>query len=112
MEQNRPFVSRLGFRPTATKYTDFKIPDPLVAETTNQLVDLESQLRNQTMALQRDSQATYVPTSQSELYHNPMQYTKEYTSYTPSADYKIPLCKTLDPNLFHNSTRYYLKKEI
>jgi len=114
---NEQFKPMFDYRPTTTKYSDFKIPIETTTKTTtdpsphHSRVDLESQLRNQYMALQRDSQAFYVPTSQSDLYKHPMEYNKEYTSYTQDPQFKRTLCKTLDPNTFHNSTRYYLKKE-
>ena len=117
------------FRPQPTKYTDFQIIDQEIEPSvpllnyykpqfnpgnrgpTNeflQKIDLESYLRNQYMALQRDSQSVYVPKSSSDLYNNPMNYEKEYSTYTSETN---RVCKKLDPNIFHNSTRYYLKKE-
>ena len=132
-ERNIPTQSlkpNFDFRPQPTKYTDFQIIDndiepnvPLMnysksgfnqgnrGPTDNflQKIDLESYLRNQYMALQRNSQAVYVPKLNSDLYNNPMNYEKEYSTYI-SSQQKI-VCKKLDPNIFHNSTRYYLKKE-
>ena len=132
-ERNKPSHSlkpNFDFRPQPTKYTDFQTIDQEIDPTVNLLnyskpgfnpgdrgptdeflkkIDLESYLRNQYMALQRDSQAVYVPKINSDLYNNNMNYEKEYTVYTPSTSYKVPICKKLDPNIFHNSTRYYLK---
>lgn len=117
------------FRPQPTKYTDFQMVDQDINPTSTihyskpgfnpgsrgptdvflEKIDLESYLRNQYMALQHSSQAVYVPKSTSDLYHNPMNYEKEYTAYSATTSREV--CKTLDPNIFHNSTRYYLKKE-
>jgi len=132
-KRNIPSTSlkpNFDFRPQPTKYTDFQIVDQPTESNINLLsysentfnpgdrgptnkylekVDLESHLRNQYMALQRDSQSEYVPKINSDLYKNPMNYEKEYTGFNPST--VKPMCKKLDPNIFHNSTRYYLKKE-
>ena len=117
------------FRPQPTKYSEFQIIDQDInpANTMHyskpsfnpgsrgptddflEKIDLESYLRNQYMALQRSSQAVYVPNSNSDLYHNPMNYEKEYMAYSATTQREV--CKKLDPNIFHNSTRYYLKKE-
>ena len=119
-----------SFRPEPTKYSDFKIIDKPKSGSVKLLkyskvvfnpgdrgptdqyfqnVDVETQLRSQYFALQKDSQAVYVPNSTSDLYINSMNYEKTYTSYKASDDYKIPLCKKLDPLMFNNSTRYYMK---
>ena len=132
-ERNIPTQSlkpNFDFRPQPTKYTDFQIIDNDVESNVPLLnysksgfnpgnrgptddffnkIDLESSLRNQFMALQRNSQSIYVPKLNSDLYVNPMNYSKEYSTF--KATYERPICKKLDPNLFHNSTRYYLKKE-
>ena len=126
----RSLKPNFDFRPQPTKYMDFQVIDndigtnvPLMkyskygfnpgdrGPTDDFLrnIDLETYLRNQYMALQRNSQAVYVPKLNSDLYNNPMNYEKEYTTYTSTQQKQI--CKKLDPNIFHNSTRYYLKKE-
>jgi hypothetical protein len=118
------------FRSQPTKYTDFQTIDqdiepsvPLMTYSKTgfnpgyrgptdeflEKIDLESYLRNQYMALQRNSQAVYVPKMNSDLYNNPMNYEKEYSTYNTKQHREN--CKKLDPNIFHNSTRYYLKKE-
>ena len=132
-ERNIPTQSlkpKFDFRPQPTKYTDFQIIDNDVESNVPLLnysksgfnpgnrgptdeffkkIDLESSLRNQIIPLQRNSQSVYVPQLYSVLYINPMNYEKEYSTF--KATYERPICKKLDPNLFHNSTRYYLKKE-
>lgn len=119
------------FRPQPTKYSDFQIIDkninskvPLLnykeggfnpgfrgnVDNYYKHIDKETELRNQFMALQRDNQAYFVPSSNSDLYKNNMNYTKtNYSMYKPENNTK-KLKKDLAPNLFHNSTRYYLKK--
>jgi hypothetical protein len=126
---DKPLKPNFDVRPQPTKYTDFQVFEPKVSSKVPLLkypksgfnpgyrgpteeglekVDLESYLRNQYMALQRNSQAQYVPNINSDLYNHPMNYEKQYSSFSSS---HTRLCKTLDPNIFHNSTRYYLKKE-
>lgn len=126
---SRPLKPNFDFRPQPTKYTDFQVIDQTLESNVPLLkypksgfnpgyrgpsdeffekIDLESHLRNQYMALQRNPQAYYVPKLNSDLYNNPMNYEKEYTSFRSNQN---RLCKKLDPNIFHNSTRYYLKKE-
>lgn len=109
---------KFDFRPQPTKYSDTTLPPtdlPTLHDTVTDgythKIELESHLRNQFMALQRSSQSEYVPTTKSSLYQNPMAYEKSYSTYVPSAEYKVPICSHLEPNVFHNSTRYYLKKE-
>lgn len=109
---------KFDFRPQPTKYSDTTLPptqSPTLLETITDeythKIDLESHLRNQTMALQRSSQAYYVPSTNSSLYQNTMAYEKSYSTYVPSSEYNAPRCSHLEPNVFHNSTRYYLKKE-
>lgn len=109
---------KFDFRPQPTKYSDYNIstglPNLSGPGTIDEFVhkiDLESHLRNQFMALQRAPQAYYVPKLKSSLYHNPMSYEKSYSTFVPSPNYKAPMCQHLEPHTFHNSTRYYLKKE-
>ena len=118
------------FRPQSTKYTHFQVVDKNTSNEVELLnykeggfnpgyrgntdeyfkhIDKENGLRNQFMSLQRDNQAFYVPSSNSELYNNKMSYKKvNYSIYKP-INTTNKLKKDLAPNLFHNSTRYYMK---
>ena len=122
---------QFDFRPQSTKYSDFQIIDTNTNSKVSLLnykedgfnpgfrgnidkyyknIDKETELRNQFMALQRDNQAYYVPSSNSDLYKNKMNYDKVNYSMYKEANNTKKLKKDLAPNLFHNSTRYYLKK--
>jgi hypothetical protein len=94
---------QLDFRPATTKYSYFPVVEPRVQPPTSSIqqqpsynqhtqfhpgirapwsgyqVNTESVLRNQVYALQKDSQAVYVPSSRSDLYHQyyPLPSTKK-----------------------------------
>jgi len=116
-----------SFRPQSTKYSHFQIIDkddksnvPLMkydkviynpaqrgpTDEYFQKVDLESQLRSQTFALQKDSQSCYVPNYNGSLYNNPMNYDKEYTQFIPQINKNCNITKG-----FNYSTRYHLKEK-
>lgn len=118
-----------SFRPQSTKYSHFQVIDqdikskvPLMTYDkvkynpgqrgpTNeyfQKIDLESELRNQVYALQKDSQHYYVPSVNSDLYRNPMNYEKQYSHYIPQQQRPMsePQSKT-----FNHSTRYHIKEK-
>ena len=79
-------------------------------------INLESELRNQVFALQKCSQATYVPSSNSDLYQNNINtkpqeahsllFEKDnFNSFNPNPDSKI-----VGSGIFHNSTRVQIKE--
>lgn len=75
-------------------------------------VDLESRLRNQFFALQKNDQAFYIPDTSSSLYnHNstvqglPNKHDLNAINYSINTNTKCNLA----PNTFNNSTRYNLK---
>jgi hypothetical protein len=82
-------------------------------------INIESELRNQIFALQKCSQATYVPSSNSDLYNshiNPayqqekqahsLLFQKEYfDTFNPN-----PNSKVVGSGIFHNSTRAQVKE--
>jgi hypothetical protein len=75
-------------------------------------VDLESRLRNQFFALQKNDQAFYIPDTTSQLYNHdnkiqglPNQHDTQKINYTIETNTKCNLA----PNTFNNSTRYNLK---
>lgn len=128
----------LNVRPVMTKYSYFPIVDPrkpinvplkqMPTYNVNTVfnpgndtapwsgfasnINLESELRNQVFALQKCSQATYVPTSNSDLYDYRFKTLKEpnphellfqndsFTKFNPNPDPAI-----VGSNLFLNSTR-------
>ncbi len=130
---------QFGLRPVSTKYSHFPIVDtqisnsvPIYKKPYNvglvfnpgdrmapfsgfvDNVDVESVLRNQVFALQKNDQAVYVPSSKSDL------YMKE--QFKPSTNNKHPLLTpinnfnknntnklNLGGNLFYNHTRQDLK---
>jgi hypothetical protein len=69
-------------------------------------INKESELRNQFMALQRDTQAQYVPDANSDLYVNPMNYTELMTPYKETSSNGN---KFIAPNVFNNCTRSNIK---
>ena len=86
-------------------------------------VNLESELRNQIFALQKCSQATYVPSSNSDLYKNPINMTNPINPTTQQQPHSLLFQKeyfdTFNPNpnskvvgsgIFHNSTRSQVKE--
>jgi hypothetical protein len=81
-------------------------------------VNLESELRNQVFALQKCSQATYVPGSNSDLYkytfnpttshqspHSLLFQTEHFNDFNPNPDAKI-----VGSGIFYNSTRTQVKE--
>jgi hypothetical protein len=120
-------------RPTSTKYTSFQATPknietsvPLInyqeysqnvfnpgnrapVEYFMKSVDVESTLRSQFMALQKSSQAVYVPDLTSELYTaKGGTKDKEYSDATHIKSRKPPT--QLEPFAFGNMTRLYIKK--
>lgn len=70
-------------------------------------INKESELRNQFMALQRDTQAQYVPNANSDLYVNSMNYNELMTPYKESLSNKKIFTA---PEVFNNCTRTNIKK--
>jgi hypothetical protein len=128
-----PLQPLFDLRPVQTKYTWFQTVEerarphePLHTPSTVpevspgqqrgevhvylQKVDTESKLRNQTVALQRASQAVYVPETNSSLYEwylpsfHPIQTVQPYQEMQPRT---APT--HLAPNLFQNTTRTNLR---
>ena len=131
----------LDVRPVMTKYSYLPIVDPRKQITTRLQqqptynvatvfnpgnspwsgfaagVNVESELRNQVFALQKCSQATYVPSSNSDLYkvhvnqtHQPQAHSllfqKEYfDTFNPN-----PNSKVVGSGIFNNSTRTQVKE--
>jgi hypothetical protein len=132
----------LDVRPVMTKYSHFPIVDPRkqlnskliqtpsynVHTTFNpgntqspwsgfaSNVNTESVLRNQVFALQKSSQAVYVPSSESDLYnysfktttkpnpHEELFKSEQFNSFNPN-----PSPKVIGVSAFYNSTRSQLK---
>jgi hypothetical protein len=132
----------LDVRPVMTKYSYFPIVDPrkqinvpfaqLPTYNVHQVfnpgntqspwsgfasnINIESELRNQIYALQKCSQATYVPSSNSDLYaykfkptshanpHEMLFRTETFDSFNPNPSESI--CGT---SIFFNSTRCQVK---
>lgn len=117
------------YRPTPTKYTDFKNMKKENNQQEKMLnykleqkfnpgyrgevdyffskIDKESELRNQFMALQKNIQSHYVPNENSDLYKNKMEYIKGYTKYdTTNVTNNYENIAPLD---FNNHTRYNIK---
>ena len=128
----------LDVRPVMTKYSYFPIVDPRkkINEPLKQMptynvntvfnpgnaqapwsgfssnINLESELRNQVFALQKCSQATYVPTSNSDLYdyrfktlkepnpHELLFQNQSFSGFNPNPDPAI-----VGSGIFMNSTR-------
>jgi hypothetical protein len=128
----------IDVRPVLTKYSYFPIVDPrrelnvkLLQEPTYNVhkvfnpgnttspwsgfatnINKESELRNQIYALQKCSQAVYVPSSQSDLYnykfktvtqpnpHELLFINNNFSSFNPNPNENI-----IGTNLFNNSTR-------
>jgi len=132
----------IDVRPVLTKYSYFPIVDPrrelhvaplqVPTYNVNQVfnpgnrpspwsgfasnINKESELRNQIYALQKCSQAVYVPSSKSDLYeykfktisqpnpHELLFRNDSFTSFNPNPDEKV-----VGTNLFNNNTRVQLK---
>lgn len=137
-----PLQAYLEVRPVATKYSYFPIVDPRkpISVPMKQLptynvhtvfnpgsaegpwsgfasnVNTESVLRNQVFALQKCSQATYVPSSKSDLYdysfqprqthqpHNMLFAESHFNCFNPNPDNS-----KVGYSLFFNSTRSQMK---
>ena len=132
----------LDVRPVMTKYSYLPIVDPRKATSVPLIVqptfsphtvfnpgntespwsgfaskiNLESELRNQIYALQKCSQAVYVPSSNSDLYnysftpntssqsHSLLFQTENFKSFNPNPDTKI-----VGNDMFFNSTRVQVR---
>jgi hypothetical protein len=139
---SQPLQPYIDVRPVMTKYSYFPIVDPRknISVPLNQMpiykvnnvfnpgntqspwsgfatnINTESELRNQIYALQKCSQATYVPSSNSDLYTykfqtrtqpNPHQLLSEnqtFNSFNPN-----PAPSDVGVFLFNNSTRVQIK---
>ena len=132
----------LDVRPVMTKYSYFPIVDPrknnsvplIVQPTFNphavfnpgnttspwsgfaSNVNTESELRNQIYALQKCSQAVYVPSSKSDLYNydftpkpTPQTHSLLFEKDTFSQFNPNPDSKTVGAGMFFNSTRVQVK---
>lgn len=82
-------------------------------------VDTESVLRNQTMALQRSSQAVYVPSTESDLYnvritsrHVEQKYNHLFDKPTFESHIHPNLDKKIGADRFNNDTRLQLRQPI
>lgn len=132
----------LDVRPVMTKYSYFPIVDPRKELNTKLMqmptynvhtifnpgntqspwsgfasnINTESVLRNQVYALQKCSQAVYVPNSKSDLYtysfqtptksnpHEALFQSQQFCNFNPNPD-----PKTIGASAFYNSTRSQLK---
>ena len=144
---SQPLQAYLDVRPVMTKYSYFPIVDPRKELTVPMIqmptynvnrifnpgntqspwsgfatnVNLESELRNQVFALQKCSQAAYVPNSNSDLYkysfhssqnnvsnpHALLFKEESFCSFNPNPDNKI-----IGNGLFYNSTRTQLREFV
>jgi hypothetical protein len=82
-------------------------------------INIESELRNQIFALQKCSQATYVPSSKSDLYNVHVNPTYQQEKQAHSLLFQKEYFDTFNPNpnskvvgsgIFHNSTRTQVKE--
>lgn len=126
-----PLQPLYEFRPVSTKYTQFhklneKIsPTPQYKYDPYQVfnpgdrapidhfmrnVDVESTLRSQFFALQRSSQAVYVPELNSQLYDNPMAYSPEFFSPTEAKTQQCEGDKTIFYNCVRSNSKQLIKK--
>lgn len=123
-------------RPISTKYAYFMTEDNKISNNVNlrnynkfntssvfytgdrkapvqgslQNVDIESLLNNRFMALQKNDQAFYIPSTKSDLYNNKFSLPtemKEYYQYNKVIIHNVDKCN-LAPEFFNNSTRYNL----
>jgi hypothetical protein len=81
-------------------------------------VNTESMLRNQIYALQKASQAVYVPSSHSDLYQhsfntpNTLQpHDQLFDVFVPAQTHQVPLKDLMGDGLFNNSTRTMREKK-
>jgi hypothetical protein len=128
----------IDVRPVMTKYSHLPIVDPRKKPTSPLMqmpkynqhntfnpgnsaprsgfkVNVESELRNQIYALQKCSQATYVPSSRSDLYqvnmrqqiptqHSLLFQEEHFSNFNPNPDSKI-----VGAGIFQNSTRWQMQ---
>ena len=136
---SRSLQPQFGLRPVSTKYAHFPIIDtqisnqvPIYKNPYNvglvfnpgdrmapfsgfvENVDVESVLRNQIFALQKNDQAVYVPSSKSDLYMKDQfkpSANQKHNLLTPLNNFNNtnPNNLNLGGNLFHNHTRQDLK---
>ena len=133
----------LDVRPVSTKYSIMPIVDPRAQPTVKlekaptynpesvfnpgntqspwsgfaSAINTESELRNQIYALQKCSQATYIPKSTSDLYSNSFQPTKSNNNVQQFPglfsherfDHFNPNPENIGNNLFNNSTRVQIR---
>lgn len=135
-EPSRPLQPQFSLRPVSTKYAllpvvDTVIPSSVPLDTypiyqpgqvfnpgnnmapwsgfaTN--IDVESTLRSQFMALQRNEQSVYIPSSDSDMYVNPVYGRPEQQPFpglfqSPSFQSFNPNTCNVGKDLFHNPTR-------
>ena len=135
-EPSQPLQPQFSFRPVSTKYALLPIVDKVVHSKVpldkypiyqpgqvfnpgNDVapwsgfainVDVESTLRSQVMALQRNEQSVYIPSSDSDMYVNEVSGRQEQQPF-PSLFQQAPF-HSFNPNtcnvgkdIFHNSTR-------
>ena len=113
----------LDVRPVMTKYSHFPIVDPGNTQSPwsgfASNINLESELRNQVFALQKCSQAVYVPDSNSDLYkysyspntakqsqtHSLLFQKEHFCDFNPNPDNKL-----VGSGIFYNSTRTQVKE--
>lgn len=81
-------------------------------------VNTESMLRNQIYALQKASQAVYVPSSHSDLYEHSFNTQKTmqphdplFHVFVPTQTHQVPLKDLMGDGLFNNSTRTMREKK-
>jgi hypothetical protein len=81
-------------------------------------VNTESMLRNQIYALQKASQAVYVPSSHSDLYEHSFNTPKMsqphdplFHVFVPAQTHEVPLKDLMGDGLFNNSTRTMREKK-
>ena len=142
---SQPLQPYLDVRPVLTKYSYFPIVDPrkeikvrleqTPTYNSHQVfnpgntqspwsgfasnINKESELRNQIYALQKCSQAVYVPNSTSDLYNYSFQPS---SSYAPTSQHNLlfakekfehfnpnPAPKVVGTAMFHNATRAQVK---
>lgn len=135
-EPSQPLQPQFSLRPISTKYALLPIVDrvmpckvPLekypiyqpgqVFNPGNNIapwsgfainVDVESTLRSQVMALQRNEQSVYIPSSDSDMYENEVSGRQEQQPFPRL--FQHPPFQSFNPNtcnvgkdIFHNSTR-------
>lgn len=135
-EPSRPLQPQFSLRPVSTKYALLPIVDTVIPSTvpldtyptyqpgkvfnpgnnmapwsgfsTN--IDVESTLRSQFMALQRNDQSVYIPSSDSDMYENPIDGSsvqQPFPDLFQSVSFQSfnPNTCNVGKDLFHNPTR-------